>query len=168
MDARVRPDRASSQLLPSYARCFCCGAENDCGLRLSFYAAGDRAWTQWTPEERHGGYRGIVHGGVLAAVLDETMGWGVYLGSKLMVMTAELTVRYVRSVPVGEPLIVQGWMTQNQRDRLVHGAAEIADVDGQVCMKAKGRFMPLTMEQVREVQSYLTDPEELQLEYRNR
>lgn len=162
-------DESRGLPLPSYDRCFCCGAGNDCGLRLVFEDHDGEARTDWRPEERHGGYRGIVHGGVAAAVLDETLGWGAYLGSRLMVVTAELTVRYSRSLPIGEPARVRARMTSNQRDRIVHATGEILDAEGRVAMKAKGRFIPVPRAQVDEVQRYLTQPPGTPpLEYRNR
>ena len=162
-------DAAIELTLPSYTHCFCCGQGNDCGLRLVFREVAGEARTEWCPAARHGGYRGIVHGGVAAAVLDETLGWGAYLGSKLMVVTADLSVRYSRSLEIGRPVTVRARMVENQRDRIVHATGEIVDGDGRVAMKAKGRFIPVPRATVDEVQRYLTQPEGTPaLEYRNR
>ncbi|MBE0617842.1 MAG: PaaI family thioesterase, partial [Proteobacteria bacterium] len=56
--------------------CFVCGTENPEGLRLRFSVdeAQRTIETLWVPREVHHGYTGVVHGGLVAAVLDEAVG----------------------------------------------------------------------------------------------
>ena len=91
--------------------CFVCGLENPAGLHLHFYeSAPGEVTADYTVEKQHQGYPGIVHGGIVAAMLDEVTG-RVHMGptSKPRFMfTARLDVRYRKPVPVGKPLRLVG------------------------------------------------------------
>ncbi len=58
--------------------CFACGRANPYGLHLDFEVARDRAMTRFTALREHTGYDGAVHGGIVSALLDETMGWAIF------------------------------------------------------------------------------------------
>ncbi len=101
------------------------------------------------------GYKNVAHGGVLAALLDESMGWAatVFGGTHRMYLTGELTVKYLAPVPVGEPIEI--------RSRLVEDAGRIAYGEGElicgetVCVRARGKFLPMSREATAEVIPYL-------------
>lgn len=92
-------------------KCFVCGLENPAGLHLHFYeSAPGEVTAHYTVQEQHQGYPGIVHGGIVAAMLDEVTG-RVHMGSTTnprFMFTARLDVRYRKPVPVGEPLRLVG------------------------------------------------------------
>ena len=57
---------------PNSDFCFVCGRRNGRGLRMSFYDDGQQCvWSDYTVTEEYQGYPGIVHGGIIAAMLDE-------------------------------------------------------------------------------------------------
>ncbi len=56
-----------------YSGCFVCGDLNECGLRAGFYYDGRQAVAEVEVGRRFEGYRGICHGGIIAALLDEAM-----------------------------------------------------------------------------------------------
>jgi uncharacterized protein (TIGR00369 family) len=129
--------------LPCTADCFVCGNENAHGLGLRFAIEGDTAVARLAFAPEQCGYRGIVHGGVLAAVLDETMGWAASYAKRTMCVAGELTVRYVKSVPVGVPVQVTGRLTEDKR-RLCLCEGTIQDDAGTVYVKGSGTFVPLS------------------------
>lgn len=119
--------------------CFVCGPENPDGLHASFECAEGRATGRYLPRPEHQGYQGISHGGILAALLDESMVYAaVTLGH--WVTTAEMTVRYTKPAPTGQPLTVHAEVVQRQR-RLVNCRAEIRSEDGQVLATATGKLL---------------------------
>lgn len=127
--------------------CFVCGPANQAGLQARFECAGGRSTGQYTPRAEHQGYTGISHGGVLAALLDESMVYAaVTLGR--WVTTAELTIRYTRPAPTGSPLTLTGEVTRHMR-RLVECKAEIRDEVGDLIASATGKLL-----QGREVQDH--------------
>ncbi len=81
-----------------------------------------------------------MHGGLIAALLDETMAWWLWL-KEIPIMTAEMTTRYSLGVPVNEKLVVESWCEANKKDRIFEMAAHIVLPDGRVATKAKAKFM---------------------------
>ena len=82
--------------------CFGCGKKNDCGLKLEVDYEDGRARADVIFKDRHQGWEGIVHGGVITAALDEVMAYA--LGSKGVPVgvTASLEIRFRKPVLIGE------------------------------------------------------------------
>ena len=82
--------------------CFCCGKKNPIGLKLEFEMLPDRTMrTYWTPRPEHQGFKDIVHGGLIATLMDEVMIRLLYaLG--IPAVTAELSTRYLRPLRTGK------------------------------------------------------------------
>ena len=140
--------------LPNSASCFVCGDRNPAGLHVRFLTDGERVRVSLVPREPHMGYRGIVHGGVLAALLDETMGWAPAVRTGRFCMAVELQIEYRRSVPIGAEITVTGWATDTSR-RIWTAEGEIRGADGTLYVRGRGRFIPMPAESAREVADYL-------------
>lgn len=116
--------------------CFACGRENPIGLRLSFRWEDAAYVTTFVADPAFQGYHGIIHGGILATVLDEVMVRHVWerLGP---CATAKLEIRYRHPAPVGHPIDVRAWVTTERRARRIHEMAACARmVDGTVLAEA--------------------------------
>lgn len=134
-----------------YQRCFACGARNDAGLRLAFRQEGDAVVTEFTADERFQGFPGLVHGGILATLLDETLN-RLAMAEGRMMMTGRLDIRYRGVAPLGRPLRVSAW-ARSSRARMLQAAGEIrlADSgkgegqsgDGAIVATAEGIFLPV-------------------------
>ena len=135
----------SSNKLPHTHECFVCGDCNPAGLRVRFTWEQDQAVVRFTPSEERCGYRGIVHGGVLSALLDETMGWAPAYVKKQMAVTAEMTIRFVKSVPIGTPLVVTGRFAEDKRLYWL-AKGEIRGEDGTLYVTGSAKYVPLTRE----------------------
>jgi uncharacterized protein (TIGR00369 family) len=106
-------------------RCFVCGVENKFGLQLKFYESEPGlVIAETTVPEHFQGYPGVVHGGIVAAMLDEVSGRSMLHGEPARFMvTAKLNVRYRKPVPVGEKLLLEGRAKEdNGRIATVTGA----------------------------------------------
>ena len=129
------------ELQPNSRHCFVCGLENPFGLQLRFYQLGPgQAATEYTVPDHFQGYPGVVHGGIVAAMLDEVIGraiMGPDPDAPRFKYTARLTVRYRKNVPTGEPLRVVG---QIDKDRGLRTTAKgkIYNAAGQVLAEAEG------------------------------
>jgi acyl-coenzyme A thioesterase PaaI-like protein len=135
---------------PDPARfCFGCGAENPRGLALKFRLEHGRAVAEFTPADYLQGYPGFVHGGGVATMLDEAMGWAVY-GQGIWAMTARLTMRFRKSVPLNEPLVVSGWLTRD-RGRFLELQAELRSRQGALLAQADGLFVRVDGEQAEKI-----------------
>lgn len=104
------------QKQPNSRMCFLCGLQNPVGLKLAFYddPEGKQVQTAFTIADEYQGYPGVVHGGIVAAILDETAGRAVMLGGKddNLFATLRLTIRYRHPTPTGTPLTAVGWVTK--------------------------------------------------------
>lgn len=98
------------QQQPNAKHCFVCGVNNPYGLRMRFFETeNEEVHARYSIPERFQGYPGIAHGGVIAAMLDEVGSRTFFRGSPpRLVVTAKMSVRYRRPVPVGVPLRLVG------------------------------------------------------------
>ena len=111
-----------------YDFCFACGKKNPIGLKLDFKWDGKIARAEFTPTKYYQGWSGIVHGGIIACLLDEAMGYAT-LFRGINCVTANLQVRLRRPALIGEPLIITGSVTNDKR-RLIEAKASISLKDG--------------------------------------
>lgn len=122
-----------------YAHCFVCGDRNDHGLKARFFFDGEKAFTEIKAAEAFEGYSGIYHGGILATLLDEVMIKSILAGS-VFAVTAELSVRYLAPVSVGDELIFTGWITRRKR-RVYLAEGEARGRDGTLYATASGKYI---------------------------
>lgn len=134
---------------PNSRMCFTCGLENPFGLKLHFYDNGtDEVWADFAIGPNHQGYPGVVHGGVVAALLDE-------VGSRVMMagsanrfgMTAKMEVRYRRPVPLETSLRAVARAVKD-RGRFVSAHAEIRTPAGEVLAEAEVLMAEVSLDQL--------------------
>ncbi len=97
---------------PNSRMCFICGVQNPVGLHLHIYETGPgEVMTNYTAPEHFQGYPGVLHGGIVGAILDELSGRSL-MGSDPMrprfMFTAKLEIKYRKNVPIGVPLRIVG------------------------------------------------------------
>ena len=131
--------------------CFACGRLNPTGLQLDFDVSTDRATARYTGEQRHQGYDGTIHGGVVTALLDETMGWAIF-HQGIWGVTAKIEVTFKRPVPVGEELVVTGVVSRD-RGRTIETTGTLARAsDGEVLAQASAVFVRMSDERRAELE----------------
>jgi len=120
---------------PNSRMCFICGLQNPIGLKLAFYqdAEADQVRAEITVPDEYQGYPGVVHGGIVSAILDEVAGRAIMLrrSDDDLMATLRLTVRFRRPTPTETPLTAVGWVerTSGVGARV---AGEIRTPDGTV------------------------------------
>jgi uncharacterized protein (TIGR00369 family) len=121
-------------------RCYVCGRENPSGLQAAFEIdQSSRTITgRFTPRAEHEGWEGIVHGGIVAALLDEAM---VKLAAHLGIraVSAELTVRFTSPAAPGEELLVRGRIVR-EAGRLIEAEATV-EQGPVIIAEAKGKLL---------------------------
>ncbi|MEO8898409.1 MAG: PaaI family thioesterase [Candidatus Dormibacter sp.] len=117
------------------------GLRNPTGLHLQYHLEGDSVVTAWTPTEDHAGFPGLVHGGLIAAVLDDVMGRCSVL-KRRWVVTGRMETRYREGAPIGATLRVTGWSTRFTR-RVMQAEASMALESGVVVAEATGTYLPV-------------------------
>lgn len=127
-----------SNIQPNSEMCFGCGRNNPIGLYMKFRDDGiDRVLSEYTVADRYQGYPGLVHGGVLATMLDEAVARVSFIGDPHhFMMSVKLQVSYRHPVPVAAPLRVIGRIVK-LRGRLGKAVGEIILADGTVAANAE-------------------------------
>ncbi len=134
-----RQGAEARQIPPLNPACFGCGPENAGGLQLTFRATREGAAAEWTPSGKWQSFSGVVHGGIVAAVLDEAMSKAIAArGSQAF--TAELRVRYRLPVAPGEDQYIRGWIV-SRRKRMITAEACITALCGEERAHAWGTFL---------------------------
>jgi acyl-coenzyme A thioesterase PaaI-like protein len=123
---------------PNSRHCFVCGLQNPIGLHLHIYETEPGVVeTSYTAPEHFQGYPGVLHGGIVAAILDEISGRAQMGSAKTprFMFTGKLEVKYRRNVPVGRPLKIIG-KAGKVRPRFVEAWAGIYDGGGELLAEA--------------------------------
>jgi uncharacterized protein (TIGR00369 family) len=128
--------------------CFVCGQNNREGMRLKFILDEARQIfvCRFRLSKRYTGPPGHCHGGVIACILDDAMG-KVNKLHHVVALTKEMTVEYLKPVPLHKPLRVEG------REVSVHGrqhinSAEILNEKNQVLARSRGTFVAIDPEKM--------------------
>lgn len=121
-------------------RCFVCGKDNPSGLHVQFTVDHtSRTITgRFTPRLEHEGWEGIVHGGIIATLLDEAMvKLAAHLGEPAV--SAEIIVKFKSPVASGEELVVTGKLLKESH-RLIEAEATV-EKGLIVVAEAKGKLL---------------------------
>lgn len=137
--------------LPHTHSCFVCGESNPHGLKLRFQTDGNVVTTRFTPRPEHIGFKGVVHGGVTATVLDEIMVWACAVATQRFAYCAELTVRYLQPLSPGQEVIVTSKLVTNRKNRILDAKAEVQSLAGAKLVEATGKYIPIKSEAVAEM-----------------
>ena len=129
--------------------CLVCGLKNDFGHKTTFYELDNgELLAVFTPRDEHQSYPGRMHGGVAAAILDETIGRAIMMQDRSnWGVTVEFNSRYHQPVPLNEELRVVGRIEKNG-SRIFEGSGEILLADGSVAVKGHGKYIKLPLDQI--------------------
>jgi uncharacterized protein (TIGR00369 family) len=128
-------------------KCFGCGGANPRGMHLTFDQddATNRIRGAFRLGPEYQGGANFIHGGIIATVLDEVMG-KVCRFRNARAVTAELTIEYLKPVPVDADLEIEGKEIE-MNGRNIHIAGEIRNQAGQVLARARARFVVVGQKQ---------------------
>ena len=123
---------------PNSRHCFICGLENPVGLKLKIYQTGPgEIETTYTAPEHFQGYPGVLHGGIVASILDEISG-RAHMGDPSeprFMFTGKLEVKFRKNVPIGQPLKIIG-RAGKSRGKMAEGWAGNYDQEGTLLAEA--------------------------------
>ena len=126
-------------LLEDDNHCFVCGTLNAGGINLGFSFREDRAFAEFALSKSFQGYKDIVHGGIITAILDEAMIKAV-LAMGIQAVTAQITVRFTNPLFIGEKASVEAGIVKSGR-KLVEAAASIKGKDSRIIAEAEGKLL---------------------------
>ena len=122
--------------------CFGCGQTNPIGLHLDFQRFPDgTVLCSTVVSESYEGPPGYLHGGIIATLLDEAMS-KANRAQGVTAMTRRMQVEYLRPVPSGSPIRIEGTVTRSE-GRKHWTAAKIVDMKGTILAQAEGLFIAI-------------------------
>jgi uncharacterized protein (TIGR00369 family) len=120
--------------------CFACGKDNQDGLQLKFIRLDDgRIRTEFIPPKKFQGFKDILHGGIMATLLDETMIHLVF-GRGEKVVTARLEMKLRKPAKIGEKITITAELLSDS-GRRIELAAEAKDPSGELLAEGKGTMV---------------------------
>jgi acyl-coenzyme A thioesterase PaaI-like protein len=138
--------------------CMVCGVKNQFSLRGRFFVtdSGELVGV-FKPRQEHQGYPGRLHGGIIAALLDETIGRAINTAhSDTWSVTAKFSMRLRQPVPLDREVKVVGRITRDSA-RAFEGTGEIILEDGTVAVEAEGTYVKLPVDDITSAEFSETD-----------
>ena len=143
--------------LPRDLTCFVCGKENPYGLKLCFESLDElNVSANFVPAEHLMGFKGVLHGGIISAVLDDAMDWALYNSTSKLYVTSELTVNFKKPAMVCQEYKVLASSIREPGSRvrkIEYAKAQILDAKGEIIAEASGKFFQLPEERTTELLS---------------
>ncbi len=137
--------------LPGSKGCFVCDitGENPRSLKLKILWDETKSQTvvPFVPEASWCGFEGFVHGGILTAICDDAMAWASRKESDAWSVTANISIRFLRSVQVGAPYEARGELLRRDGKKF-HTQAVVRDQEGKACVEAKAVFVEVPEEKL--------------------
>jgi acyl-coenzyme A thioesterase PaaI-like protein len=135
---------------PNSKMCLVCGLKNHGGLHASFHELETGELVSiFTARDEHQSYPGRVHGGMITAILDETIGRAILTSNRddFWGVTVEFTTRFKKPVPIGVQLRVVGRIV-SEEGRVFTGTGEVLLPDGEVAATGEGKYVKLPLSKI--------------------
>jgi uncharacterized protein (TIGR00369 family) len=119
--------------------CFACGPQNKNGLRLSISENDGGVQATIDPPQWAQGYQNIVHGGIIATILDELAVWAAFKKGYKSV-TAGLSMRMKNAMKVDQTYIAEAKVVSTKH-RLIEAESRILDGDQRLIASATVKLL---------------------------
>ena len=137
-------DKLDAETLPPHwPTCLGCGPDNAVGYHLQVRREGDEVVAEHTFAEHHSGAPGIAHGGAVATVVDDVLGFLLYV-VRIAGVTRHLEVEYLKPVVIGVPYVVRAKVDEVDGRKLWVSCACTAP-DGTVTFTARALFLQVRL-----------------------
>jgi uncharacterized protein (TIGR00369 family) len=130
--------------------CFVCSPKNTAGLHLQFFTDGAKVVSWFKVPAHLSGWDQILHGGLIAMVLDEVMGWAALHILRQMTLTKRITVEFLKPVYIGEEVRIEGMPLEVKGEYEAVMQGFFYNQREELCARATGRFALFTVEAMRE------------------
>lgn len=137
--------------IPNYPHCFVCGDKNKIGLKVAFFFNEGKAKAQYTPTREFEGYKDILHGGILSALLDEVMIYSI-IAQGIITVTVQIEVKFKKPAKIGETLFLEGQITED-KGKILLTEGKIFKQDGTIIAESKGKFFRAEGEKKKELEA---------------
>jgi len=127
--------------IPNYwtGKCFGCSTVNSYGLRLRFFLSENGCYTKCSIPDYLCGIDGVVHGGMIALLLDEVSEWTIIARIGKMAFTREFSVRYLKPVLTNTEIVVEAKI-ETQADKNAVLRSTIHSKDHELLAEGESRW----------------------------
>ncbi|MDH4211445.1 MAG: PaaI family thioesterase [candidate division WOR-3 bacterium] len=135
---------------PNSKMCLVCGMKNPLGLKTFFYETETKELIAvFKPCEEHQSYPNRLHGGIAAAILDETIGRAILMhhDEEVWGVTIEIKTRFKKPMPLDGEITVIGRITK-EGSRFFEGTGELILSDGEIAATAEGKYLKLPLDEI--------------------
>lgn len=127
-------------------RCFGCSPTNPVGLQMKFVSDGESVVSSLKVPEHLCGWDNLVHGGVIATILDEIMSWAAIHLLKKIILTKSVAINFIKPVYIGKLLTAKGRVVEVKSKREVLMEGLITNDSDEICARSQGTFVLFTAE----------------------
>ncbi|WP_051327302.1 PaaI family thioesterase [Desulfatibacillum aliphaticivorans] len=131
--------------------CFACGSANPIGLHMHFFLEGDKVVSDLVLGQNLAGWENLVHGGIISTLMDEIVGWTVITLKRKFFVTRSLNIRYLRPIPVGSKVRVQGKFRSESENGRATIDALLLGPDGRKSATGKAEVAFLSEKRIKEI-----------------
>src|SRR5436190_9152499 len=131
------------KILPHTHSCFVCGESNPIGFKLRFETDGTLVTARFAPRPEHAGFREVVHGGLIATLLDEVMVWACAVQTRRFAYCAELNVRFLQPLKPGDPAFLSAQLVTNRKNRIFDAEGSLKTEAGVMLATSTGKYLPI-------------------------
>lgn len=125
---------------PEGYKCFACSPSNPIGLKLSFEEDDSYIYARWTPDENFQGYNNVVHGGIIATLLDEVGAWYISVKVGTAGVTKSLNIEYIKPLYISRGEVILRSRMVARDKRLITLECELFDSTDTLCAKSVSVF----------------------------
>jgi acyl-coenzyme A thioesterase PaaI-like protein len=116
--------------------CFGCGIKNPIGLKLTFTDTDEHIQATWMPSETYQGYPNVLHGGIIASLLDEIGAWCIYVKLDTAGVTRQMNITYISPVFINKGEIgLSACIKERSEDKAIL-LCQLTDNRSKVCAEA--------------------------------
>jgi acyl-coenzyme A thioesterase PaaI-like protein len=127
------------ELIKRYSNCFVCGDKNQCGLKVDFFDEQGLAKAEYQASSVFEGYKDVLHGGIISALLDEVMIKAV-LAKNILAVTASIEIKFKQPVRIGEKLFLEGKIIED-KGRIIFTEGKVFKEDQSIAALGFARYI---------------------------
>lgn len=120
--------------------CFGCGPKNPMGLKLEFTESDEFLHASWQPSETYQGYPNVLHGGIIAALLDEIGAWCISVKIGTAGVTKEMNTRYLNPVYINKGEISLRAMIKEHSENNAKVICQLFDGKSKLCTESEAEY----------------------------
>ena len=117
--------------------CFGCSVSNPIGLKLTFEESEHFLHAVWEPSPEYQGYKNVLHGGIIATLLDEIGAWCVSVKAGTSGVTSSLTVKYLKPAYISKGSFTLDAEITSREGSITRLRCRLFDGDGIQCAEAE-------------------------------